>query len=187
MYTDTMTSKNCRLACFLLILFVMTSCSFAKPEGAAAGKPADRPDILLTNASYIVGLPGQDPLLVRGATMEIYEEARMAFFTHVEFEQHDAHGDLILSGSARSGQVHLDTHNAEFSGSVTVEKHDDDMLIFCDTLSWNDAEQTIETPENTKVTVRYASGNEITGIGFTGKLKESLYEFSRIEEGLINP
>lgn len=194
MYTSTMRPRHrniCRRLLIslsaLLLLISLCSCSFAKPEGAAAGKPADYPDSSLKNATYILGRPDQQPLYIKSQLIEIYQEAKQAHLEQLEFEQLDTDGNILLRGTADRAVIDMDSQDADISGNVFVEKVDDGMLIRCDALTWTDSSQVIETKDGGLVTVTYGDGNSLTGRGFTGYLGEALYEFSTIEEGYILP
>ncbi len=170
-----------------LLLMSLCACSFAKPEGAAAGRPAEYPDSALRNATYILGQPGQQPLRIKSQLIEIYQEAKTAYLERISFEQEDDDGNLIIRGTADLAKINMDTQDADISGNVFVEKVDDGMTIHCEALNWTDALQLIETRDDGLVTVSYGDGNSLTGRGFTGYLNEALYEFDTIEEGYILP
>ncbi|MFA6839948.1 MAG: LPS export ABC transporter periplasmic protein LptC [Sphaerochaetaceae bacterium] len=169
------------------LVFVLGSCSFAQPEGAAAGRPADYPDTSMKNATYVLGQPERRPLKISGETIDIYQKAKVAYLHNITFEQQNDDGSMVLRGSADDAKIDMDTHDVEISGHVLLDKVDEGMTIRCESLVWIDSLQRIETVGDDLVTVSYGDGNSLTGRGFTGQLDEALYEFAEIEKGYVLP
>ncbi|MDY4611999.1 MAG: LPS export ABC transporter periplasmic protein LptC [Sphaerochaetaceae bacterium] len=179
-----------RLMCLgpaLALVLSLCACSFAQPEGAVAGRPADYPDSSLRNATYVLGQPGQQPLRIKSQSIEIYQKAKVAYLEKISFEQENPDGTVSIRGTADRAQINMDSQDADISGNVFVEKVDDGMTIRCEALSWKDSLQLLETKDDGMVTVSYGNGNSMAGRGFTGRLDEALYEFSTIEKGYIQP
>ncbi len=175
------------LSLAFLLALSLGSCSFAQPEGAAAGRPSEYPDSSLRNATYVLGRPGQQPLRIKSELIEIYQKANTAYMERISFEQEDSDGNILLKGTADRARIDMDSQDAEITGNVRIEKVDDKMTISCESLDWKNSLQLIETKGDGLVTVSYGDGNNLTGRGFTGRLDEALYEFSTIEKGYIMP
>ncbi len=175
------------LLLLLALQALAVSCSFAEPEGAAAGRPADFPDMSLTNAVYVLGQQGANPIRINGSLIEFYQKADTAYLTDITFSQLGKDGTVILSGKADSAIINTKTQDASITGNVELHKVDDSMLIRCEAMTWTDAQQLIQSVGDGLVTVSYGDGNTLTGQGYSGDLANATHEFAQVLSGRILP
>lgn len=161
--------------CTLLLLLIV-SCSWNKLYSETSSE--EYPDMILENASYTYGQADRNPLFMKASKITIYSngasELEKITFTQGHEEEAELWGSCN-SASARDNSV------ITLAGSVKLHQKEDDISIMCDSLEWNDEDQTVATKGTVEVT--YKDGTEITAEGFNAKLKTNEYTFDRIIEG----
>lgn len=169
------------LLCSLLLL----SCSFA-PEGTfSRTRPAEFPDMLLSDARYLLGLEGSDPIFIEAREIEIYREAQKTYITEARFSQTDKAGNITFSGSFGAAVADTKTHDMLLSDSVVIDNRQERFTIVAETLQWNHAEQTVVGGPDTLVTITRNEHDILRGTGFHGDFATSTFEFLTMEEGTI--
>lgn len=169
-----------------IFLTFFLSCSFAPQEGLGTGRPAEFPDMLLTDARYLLGMEGSDPILIEAKEIEIYREAQQAYITDAQFSQQDDGGETIFSGTFGMALVDTKTNDMKLSGSVSIRNLRERFSIEADNLDWNHAKQTVDGGPDTLVTIIRQEHDILKGTGFHGDFATSTFEFLRMEEGILH-
>jgi len=161
------------------------ACSFVPPEGSAIGKPADNPDLLMHDAEYLLGIAGNEPVLIRAETIEIYQTAGKAYLTNITFSQKDSQGQATVSGSALAAQIDTKTNNVSLTGDIVILNHLDELEITAQALTWIHDSRIFESEVGSEARIAYGNGNSVQGTGFTANFTEATYEFLTISEGVL--
>ncbi len=179
--------KNTSPLTFLLLVLLMsmTSCSFVPPEGSAIGKPADNPDLLMRDAQYLLGIAGNEPILIRAEIIEIYQAAGKAYLENITFSQQDDQGQTTVSGKALTAWIDTKSNNVSLTGDIVIFNHLDELEITAQALTWIHDSRIFESEASSEAQIAYGNGNRVRGTGFTADFTQATYEFLRISEGVL--
>ncbi|PKL11585.1 MAG: LPS export ABC transporter periplasmic protein LptC [Spirochaetae bacterium HGW-Spirochaetae-8] len=180
--------KNTGFIIFLLLVLLMSTaaCSFVPPEGSAIGKPADNPDLLMQDAEYLLGIAGNEPVLIRAKTIEIYQTAGKAYLENITFTQQDSQGQTTVSGKALAAQIDTKTNNVSLTGDIVIINHLDDLEITAQALTWIHDRRIFESEAESEAQIAYGNGNSVRGTGFSADFTQATYEFLKISEGVLH-
>ena len=171
-----------KAAAFLVIIALLTSCSFISDEDASSSAET-RPDIVLIGAEYTLGQAGENPIFIKSSRITFYSADDRALTESLSFEQTGDDGSIMIEGSAGSSDINTETKVINLEGSVILRKLDDDMLIEADSIIFDSGNSTIQADGNVYV---QTSDGSFRGTGFSGDLKMDIYSFRTIEEGIFN-
>ena len=137
----------------------------------------DYPDMVLYDSTYRFGRPGNDVLEMKAKTITIYSSRDLTILENASFSQSD---DLF--GTCDHAES-TDNSKVSLSGSVHVEKKSDNLVLDCDNLLWDDDSRVLTTDGYVHVT--YDDGTSLDAVGFKAYLDSNVYEFTRIEKGVM--
>jgi len=165
--------RKIRLAVFLISLFVcLCSCN----KNLIQQSEQERyPDLVLKDAKYSFGRSGDHPITFTADEVVIYSDYTQ--LKNVTFDSPEA----FISGHCDDVTVTDDNNLAKLKGNVRLVKSDDDVIIECNQLDWDNKEGLITCKE--EVELNYGGGTYIRAIGFSGHTKSNGYVFERILEG----
>jgi LPS export ABC transporter protein LptC len=179
---------NLHILVILITAFTIggTSCSFAPNDDLVKGKPAENPDLVLTDAEYLLGIAGSTPILIHAQSMEIYQKAGQAFLNEISFTQKNEDDIIAFSGKARTAKIDTKTNNAQLTGDILIRNHLDELEITADMLNWIHDVQIFEGEPDGWINLSFGSGNRVTGRGFIADFKNATYEFMYVDEGVLS-
>ena len=176
--------KAGHMACLLLAilsLFCLTAMvSCKKVSSSIPLAEQELPDMVLTDAKYILGQDDEDALVMKASLITIYKTERDTTLEKVSFSR-----GTSLSGSCLNAYIRSDNKHALLSGDVTIHKsdEDDDITITAEEIVWDDEENSILCEGIVEVV--YGDGTRIVAERFYAAFDEDLYEFGRIIEGTM--
>ena len=167
-----------RVILFIILICVLTFGASCRRDSVASPYiDGDYPDMVLYDSSYRFGRPGSDVLEMRAETITIYSSKNLTILENSSFSQSD---DLF--GTCEHAES-TDNSKVSLSGSVHVEKKSDNLMIDCDNLLWDDDSRVLTTDGFVHVT--YDDGTSLDAVGFKAFLDSNVYEFTRIEKGVM--
>ncbi len=163
----------------LVLGFFFLSCSFDYREAQVPEDLEDTiPNIVLTGFRQTVVSKGNVVLRIQVAKAEGFERKKRTIFQQVQFSEFDEEGKLITEGRADTVVYESETKNATVSGKVLIHSLREEGKILAETLSWNDKERILTSPEGDRVRLEDEKGSWIEGTGFTADLRRLLVTFS---------
>ncbi|GAB4367452.1 MAG: hypothetical protein Kow009_04370 [Spirochaetales bacterium] len=157
----------------------MVSCSFDYREAQVPEDLEDTiPNIVLKGFRQTVVSKGKVVLRIQVDKAEGFERKKRTIFHQVEFSEFDEDGALLTEGRADQVVYESDTKNATVSGNIRIHSLREEGTIHAETLSWNDKERTLTSPEGDPVRLEDEKGSWIEGKGFTADLKRLQVAFS---------
>ena len=145
----------------------------------------EQPDIQLSNATYTIGRDTENPITIQASSISLYLKTNKALLEDITFEQKDQQGQMDLTGSAKKATVDTENYDVQLQGSIKISKKLEKFTIEAENLTWTDDRQLLQSDEKSPVYVSFNDGDAISGMGFSGNLKEGIYEFSSIEKGVL--
>ena len=163
----------------VLLGLLFLSCSFDYRE---AQVPEDLegtiPNIVLKGFRQTVVSKGKVVLRIQVEKAEGFERKKRTIFQQVEFSEFDEEGQLLTKGRADSVVYESDTRNATVSGKVMIHSLREEGKIRAESLTWNDKERVLTSPEGDRVRLEDDKGSWIEGKGFTADLRRLSVTFS---------
>ncbi len=174
-----------RLLGMVLASFLLLSCPLS-PEQETLVRTFTLPDLSLKNATYVLDRGSEPPLTVIADEIDFYDQTQKAIIRGLHFSQIDEEENLILTGHAEYAEVDTEYHDAELSGSVSLEKYPEHLLIEAEALSWLGEEETLVSKGETPVTLLYENDKKVQGTGMTATLATFTVTFKAVLEGVIS-
>jgi len=168
----------------VLVITLLVSCS-AEQGVPKSVQMKEQPDIQLSNATYTIGRDAENPITIQAFSISLYLKTNKALLEDITFEQQDQQGQVDLTGSAEKATVDTENYNVQLQGSIKISKKTENFTIETENLSWTNDSQLLQSDEKSPVYVSFNDGDTISGTGFSGNLKEGIYEFSSIEKGVL--
>ena len=166
----------------VLLLLLLASCSFVS-ETEEKQEKEKYPSIILENADYTLGQSGENPIFIKSALMTFYSEDERATAEALSFVQYDDDGNAAITGNADFADIDTNARSMDLSGNVTLEQHRTNMHIEAETLFFDSVSSEIEADGDVLVS---SDDGTFSGTGFKGDLREDIYSFSSIKEGIFN-
>ncbi|MFA7371048.1 MAG: LPS export ABC transporter periplasmic protein LptC [Sphaerochaetaceae bacterium] len=170
----------------LPILLLLVACSFSSEEILDSSRPAEHPDMELIKSRYLFSQGEILPLVIVADKIEIYKDYDKAYITNGSFQQYDSDGSLLFSGYFEMAEIETATNDLEMEGKVKVTNHRDNFTIEGENLHWNNSEKIVSGDEETLVTLIKDEHDILEGLGFTGDLETSTFEFLKMERGHLH-
>lgn len=162
----------------------LASCSFDYREAQVPEDLEDTiPNIVLRGFRQTVVSKGKVVLRIQVDKAEGFERKKRTIFQGVKFSEFDEEGKLLTEGRADTVVYESDTKNATVSGKVLIHSLREEGKIRAETLSWNDKDRLLTSPERDRVRLEDEKGSWIEGTGFTADLKRLLVTFSGPVQG----
>ncbi len=165
----------------MIVLLLLTSCSFRQGDEGEHEK-AVLPDIILENSTYTLGQSGERPVYIDSSRITLYSHDNLAIVEDISFISYDEEGNPSVEGSAGYGEIETDTKRMNLSGNVRLKATDGDMMISSENLIFDSENETIEADGDVSVS---SDDGTFRGTGFRGDLREEIYSFSTIGEGVF--
>lgn len=170
-----------RLLLLLAIIIVLASCSTKD----AINDPEDirRADMVLNNGTFTLYRNGENPIEFQAEELTFYRHDNRALLKSLSFRQEDASGNIIIDGSAESGELDLENEILYLNGNATLISHRDNMMIRSDdSLSFNVNTEEVEARGNIRVENEDSSFSSSV---FYGNLLNMNFSFSELKEAKI--
>jgi len=164
----------------LLLLF---SCSLDYTGSFMADEIAeDIPDTILNDFSHVAVRSGGESFLVWAARGENYDRKKESRFFTVDFQEVNALGEVVTSGSCDRAVLYLDSDNMDLWGNLLFYSSEEEATISADHLFWDDARGELTGDPGSLVVITRDSGASLQGEGFSAALRENRVEFrSRVK------
>ncbi len=172
--------KMTSMLLFLFLLFATVSCAKSTNETTPLGEQ-ELPDMILEDATYTLGRPDEDALIMKSSRIEIYKGDRGITLENVEFWQNSNNG---FRGSCTFAEINEDNNHAVLTGNVEISRESDNIQIHAQSIEWDNDQMSLQTTGTVKVI--YGDGTEIEAQGFYAELDKNLFEFESIIRGTIN-
>lgn len=169
----------------VLASFLFLSCSLS-PEQEGMVRSFTLPDLTLRNATYVLARGNEPPIKVIADEIDLYDQTHKAIIRGLHFSQEDEEGNLIISGHADYAEVDTEYYDAEISGSVSLEKYPEHLLIEAEALSWIGDDEILLSKGDTPVTLLYEGDKKVQGTGMTATLASFSVTFNAVLEGVIS-
>lgn len=161
------------------LIFFFLSCSFDYREAQVPEDMEDTiPNIVLKGFRQTVVSKGKVVLRIQVDEAKGFERKKRTIFQQVRFSEYDEEGKLLTQGRADTVLYESDTKNATVSGNVFIHSLREEGKIRAETLSWNDKDRLLVSPEGERVRVEDEKGSWIEGTGFTVDLKRLVVIYS---------
>lgn len=174
------------VAATTLLFATLTSCS-RNPDGDVVGGTEEipigereLPDMVLSEAKYTMGRPGESALVLQARTMTVYKDSKGTVLEDVVFRQE---GEGGLEGSCESATIDEKGEKATLSGNVRIKSANEDLTIEAQDVEWDNGAMTIKA--DGEVSIEYGDGTKVLAEGFSAVLDEDDFEFGRIIRGTI--
>jgi hypothetical protein len=174
-----------RLLGMVLASFLFLSCSLS-PEQEGMVRSFTLPDLTLRNATYVLARGNEPPIKVIADEIDLYDQTHKAIIRGLHFSQEDEEGNLVISGHADYAEVDTEYYDAEISGSVSLEKYPEHLLIEAEALSWIGDDEILLSKGDTPVTLLYEGDKKVQGTGMTATLASFSVTFNAVLEGVIS-
>jgi hypothetical protein len=174
-----------RLLGMVLASFLFLSCSLS-PEQEGMVRSFTLPDLTLRNATYVLARGTEPPIKVIADEIDLYDQTHKAIIRGLHFSQEDEEGNLVISGHADYAEVDTEYYDAEISGSVSLEKYPEHLLIEAEALSWIGDDEILLSKGDTPVTLLYEGDKKVQGTGMTATLASFSVTFNAVLEGVIS-
>lgn len=168
----------------VLAFVLLSSCSLSVEQQAFA-RTLTLPDLELTNATYVLNKTNEKPMYVDAAEILIYDSTNTARMTDLRFYQKDGHGSIVLEGTAGLATVNLKSQGALLTGTVTVDKPDEQLFVEATHLEYQHEKQLLISVPQTTVVVTYEGNKRVEGSGLRIDLATSSISFEQVIEGVI--
>ena len=175
--------RSVQLSVILLLILLAVGCSFASDKVEAGAFSEQIADMVLQNASYVVGLQDAQPVHIEAQTIELYTAAHKAIVYEGTFTQKSPTEELFFSGRFDKAEIDTNTNNMDLFGAIVIENHKEGLRIEASKLSWDNDNWTATTNKEDEVTIIRQSRDILKGRGFWGDFSTSTFEFVRMEEG----
>jgi hypothetical protein len=169
----------------VLASFLFLSCSLS-PEQEGMVRSFTLPDLTLRNATYVLARGNEPPIKVIADEIDLYDQTHKAIIRGLHFSQEDEEGNLVISGHADYAEVDTEYYDAEISGSVSLEKYPEHLLIEAEALSWIGDDEILLSKGDTPVTLLYEGDKKVQGTGMTATLASFSVTFNAVLEGVIS-
>lgn len=179
-----MSTKSLLGMILALLVLSLSSCTM-ESQVPLSPKTYEFPDISLTEATYVLGRGGEEPLTITASEIAIFEKTNQANLKGLQFSQMDQEGKILLSGRADSATVNTETYDARLYGNILVNQEEEDFTIEAEQLLWLHDEQILQSTEDSSVRIHFDGGQTLEGRGFKGNLKTGTYEFTKQVEGVL--
>lgn len=173
--------KHFRIFLFLSLLFLIVftqSCKKTEETEALVF-----PDILLRDATYLLGRSDEEDILFKAKEIDIYIDDEKAELKDSEFEQKKENStDILISGRADSANINTKTYESSLKGNVHLLLHEDNNSIDADEIVWD--KDNGEIISNGSLTLNYGDVT-VSGLDFKGNIKTGVFTFRTIISGVI--
>lgn len=173
--------KHFRIFLFLSLLFLVVftqSCKKTEETEALVF-----PDILLRDATYLLGRSDEEDILFKAKEIDIYIDDEKAELKDSEFEQKKENStDILISGRADSANINTRTYESSLKGNVHLLLHEDNNSIDADEIVWD--KDNGEIISNGSLTLNYGDVT-VSGLDFKGNIKTGVFTFRTIISGVI--
>jgi len=178
--------KTIWITLILIISLFSFSCSVENDGEITDIRNAIYPDIALQQATYQVSRGDNNPFFVEGEIIEIYKDLNKTFVTNASFVQYNSKKEVLLKGSFGEAQIDTLTNDIELLNSVSITIYPDELNIEGKSMSYNSDKNIVTGKDDEVITLSNKKGDILKGRGFKGDLKKTLFEFSELEEGVLN-
>lgn len=161
------------------MLMQLVSCTKSETQGIPLGEQ-ELPDMVLYDAQYTLGRPGEEALVMTARTMTVYKGAKGTILEGVGFKQSGEDG---MEGSCEAATIDESGEKATLTGNVTIQRKSDDLVIKADSIEWDNETMTLDAKG--EVIVEYGDGTQVVAQGFSAVLDEDDFEFGRIVRGTV--
>ena len=178
--------KVLKITLILIISLLLYSCTVDNDNEITDIRSTTFPDITLQNATYQVSRGDNNPLFVEGETIEIYKNLNRTFITNTSFIQYKGDREVLLKGTFGEAQVDTLTNDIELLQSVSLTLYPDELTIEGASMSYNSDKNIVKGKDDEVITLSNKKGDILKGKGFRGDLDKIIFEFSHLEEGVLN-
>ncbi|MFP4484106.1 MAG: LPS export ABC transporter periplasmic protein LptC [Spirochaetota bacterium] len=167
-------------------LLALVGCSLDYDAGRIAQeRPEELPETVLFQSSYTVERESNRVLVFSAERLETYPEQEKQLLYGISFQERNAEGEVLSSGTSDEAIYFTDTSDVELSGGILFRSETEGAEVTADYLYWNDEESRLTSRENDRVTVVRDSGSEITGLGFEADTRLKEVSFSADVSGRL--
>ncbi|MCX7025056.1 MAG: LPS export ABC transporter periplasmic protein LptC [Spirochaetes bacterium] len=170
----------------LLLGAAGSSCSF--DYGSPMDEELDEqvPNYVLFEYRHTVAERDAPVMKLTAEKAEIYEKTkrtRADSLTYIEYDRDT--GEIVAEGRADSAVYHVDSGNAELSGSLVFSAPGDDLTLETESLEWKKEARRLEGRRDQLTTIRRSDGTVIRGSGFAVDAATKTVSFREHAEGTV--
>lgn len=170
----------------LIISLCVSSCTVDNNSNLSDIRSTTYPDIALQNATYQISRGDGNPLFVEGEKIEIYNNINRMFLTNASFTQYNDNKEVTLKGRFGEAQVDTLTNDIDLNKGVTLTIYPDELNIEGPSMSYDSDKNIVKGKDDEVITLSNKKGDILKGKGFMGDLGKIIFEFSHLEEGVLN-
>lgn len=166
----------------MLLVAMMTSCSFVPEEMLAEEAAEGTPSVILSYATYTVALPEQAPMTLESPMISLYNNSRAVRVEMPSFTHEKSEGSLV-HGSALTGRYDADSKALTLTGNVILDDDDLGLNLSAHQLNWLlDVQQVVSADP---VTIGFGSGSTINGSSLSGNLESGRFVLTDAEGWIV--
>ena len=168
------------------VVAVLGACSLDyRPAQVGEERAESVPETVLVAAELVIVRSQARRFRVAAQRVEHYPEQRRQVFTGFEFQETDAEGAVLSSGSADNAVYFTDSDDVEMAGNIRFHSDQQQAGIYAEWLRWNDDARLLSGAPDGLVRVEREGGSTISGIGFVADMSAGTVEFAAQVSGRL--
>jgi len=168
----------------VLLLFAGCSLDYEAARLAEA-IPDTTPNAELTGFSHTVVRRGRLVFSIEAETVRRFDRHDEQQLENVRFQEFNADGDLVASGSGRFARFFGESENVELIGDIEFSTEVEDARIEAEYLFWDRERRMLYGDPDETVSVTRADGTRLSGRGFEVDLRRRIIDFAGPVEGVF--
>ena len=129
------------------------------------------PESIMLELSQTVVEGGKTILKLEADSVEIYQGHKKTVARGLHFLEFDNDGSALTEGWADKVVYFNETEDAEFTGNVYFYSKKEEISISTDSIRWESERRYLETPPETRVTLKKDDGSFLEGVGLEADLR----------------
>lgn len=170
-----------------VVLAVSASLSCSLDYGEALSKELDKdvPNRILLSFRQTNVSDGRKTASFQADMAEFFDKKQEARLTKLSFVEYNESGETVTEGQADSAVVQTEKKDAQVNGGIYFYSLKEKTKLYAENLSWIDAEKTLRSLGEEKVTVERDSGSSLEGQGFEINFKNGTLSFTNGIRGSV--
>lgn len=173
-------------AFFVALVCILPACSLDYEAATLADSiPDSTPTARLTDFSHTVVRRGRRVFAIEADTALRFDRQNEQQLENVRFQEFDADGEVISSGSAAFARFFSETENVELIGAIEFSTDVENAVVTADYLYWDREGRMLYGDPNAIVRVARGDGTRLEGRGFEVDLRRRVIDFTGPVDGVF--
>ena len=143
------------------------------------------PETVVQNAQFTVVRSSSRTFRISAERAETYPERNEQILYGLEFEEIDAEGEVITTGSAGRAVHNTDTDDVTMSDDISFYSSEFEARVTTDFLGWDEEERLLTGRDDGEVRLELDSGSVVEGTGFEADMRRSIARFAQSVQGVL--